>query len=200
MARNLEIKPTGQETLSLSGFGDKERRLRHLDTAVIYLESTPEDIPVKVDFSWCRFVLDYSASRGKGPTAIQSKLCYLLSGPLNVPTSRNITPNPVSMMNVFTLHSKEEVDLEKFWKIESMGVEPVTKKQEYEQYLTHYQDTCITYNDGKYIAKLPWREEHDTLPTNELISRRRTENVINRQRKEPKLLHTYGEIIREQEQ
>ncbi|XP_053387257.1 uncharacterized protein LOC128551020 [Mercenaria mercenaria] len=244
MARKLEIKPTGKETLSLSGFGDKERRLRHLDTAVIYLELAHEDIPVKVlivpeisvplatytnqvrelsylkglklahpvhtsddfnieilvgaDFYWT--IVQDEVIRGNGPTAIQSKLGYLLSGPLNVPTFRNITPIPVSMMNVFTLHSKEEVDLEKFWKIESMGVEPVTKKQEYEQYLTHYQDTNITYNDGKYIAKLPWREEHDTLPTNELISRRRTENVINRLRKEPKLLQTYGEIIREQEQ
>ena len=32
----------------MSGFGDKERRLRHLDTAVIFLESTTEDIPIKV--------------------------------------------------------------------------------------------------------------------------------------------------------
>ncbi|VDI00317.1 Hypothetical predicted protein [Mytilus galloprovincialis] len=52
---------------------------------------------------------------------------------------------------------------------------------------------------SKYIAKLPWKAEHPPLPTNKAVAFRRTESVIKRLRKEPKLLLKYGEIIDEQE-
>jgi hypothetical protein len=37
---------TGFETLYMSGFGDKERRVRHLSSATVYLETPEENIPI----------------------------------------------------------------------------------------------------------------------------------------------------------
>ncbi|VDI52882.1 Hypothetical predicted protein [Mytilus galloprovincialis] len=62
-----------------------------------------------------------------------------------------------------------------------------------------YEETAISYNNKRYIAKLPWKAEHPPLPTNKAVAFRRTESVIKRLQKEPKLLLKYGEIIDEQE-
>ena len=59
-------------------------------------------------------------------------------------------------------------------------------------------DTCISFSEGKYIAKLPWEEDHPPLPTNYAVALRRTETMIRRLRKEPCLFDKYGEIISEQ--
>ncbi|XP_053380752.1 uncharacterized protein LOC128548961 [Mercenaria mercenaria] len=99
-----------------------------------------------------------------------------------------------------TLHVQEELNLEKFWEVESMGVEQKTKYQGCDEYTRQYQDTCITYDNGQYVARLPGKMIHPSLPSNELISRRRIVSVVNRLRKEPNCLQKYSEIMNEQEQ
>ena len=54
--------------------------------------------------------------RGQGPTAMKSKLGYLLSGPLSQ------SPHPTtSALNIITQQIEEDCDLQKFWAIESTG-------------------------------------------------------------------------------
>ena len=154
------------------------------------------EILIGADYYWS--IVQDKIIRGEGPIAIQSKLGYLLSGPLITHQDLN-TPVPVSMMNVIAMHRSEDIDIERFWRVESMGVEPISKEKEYENYLSHYQENSIHFERGKYTAKLPWRENHEPLPTNEMITRRRTVNTINRLKKDPSLLETYGKIIEEQE-
>jgi hypothetical protein len=51
-ALKLQLDHTGSETLYMSGFGDTERRVRHLSRATVYLETPEENIPIKVfDYS-----------------------------------------------------------------------------------------------------------------------------------------------------
>lgn len=246
LADKLQLKPTGSESICLSGFGDTTRHVRHLDTATIYLQTAADDIPIHVlivpeisvplktyqqhvgQFGYLRKlklahpvsrdgdfnieiligadhywdIIQDNIIRGNGPTAISSKIGYLLSGPLN--TSEHKTKNtlPLSVMKVITSHATEEVNLEKFWQIESFGIEQddqsshISKVDEYSQ---HYQKNNITQDDNQYVAKLPWKPDHPTLPSNEVIARRRTVSVVNRLKKEPKLLQIYGQIIKEQE-
>ena len=89
-------------------------------------------------------------------------------------------------------------NLEKFWSLESMGIsdhgdDPATSK------LTEYQTKAITYSGDKYTAKLPWKPDHPTLPSNYNVTLRRTESTIRRLCKQPALLEKYGQIIQEQE-
>ncbi|XP_060570545.1 uncharacterized protein LOC132728870 [Ruditapes philippinarum] len=157
--------------------------------------------------------------RGNGPTAVQSRLGYLLSGPLpvsNFPASiqhqlpvSTLTastsqqpPVPAQetsthLLNILT-SSPDSFDIERFWKLESLGISQEEENPE-ATYLENYQRDSITYNNGRYTAKLPWKEDHATLPTNYDITKKRTENVIRRLRQDPSSLQTYGEIINDQE-
>ncbi|XP_053378498.1 uncharacterized protein LOC123533118 [Mercenaria mercenaria] len=131
--------------------------------------------------------------RGNGPTAVSSKIGYLLSGPL--PSSPTNTPTTY-IMNVLT--SPPDVhELERFWKLESMGITPEEDPSSTE-YLQTYQTTAIKFEDGRYSAMLPWKLDHPPLPSNYFITKRRTEKTIHRLRQEPHLLNKYGEIIKEQ--
>ena len=137
--------------------------------------------------------------RGKGPTAVESKLGYLLSGPVNRKTSTSLAAT--SMMHVMLSHREEEGDLEKFWEIENIGAE-VTQKPEVtslQEVMKNYQDSNIRLDDNKFIAKLPWKDDHPELPTNENIARKRTQGVIQRLRRDPKMLKMYADIISDQE-
>ncbi|VDI83586.1 Hypothetical predicted protein [Mytilus galloprovincialis] len=106
-----------------------------------------------------------------------------------------------SMMNVMIATKTDEYDLEKFWKIESLATEKIdtTKLEEQIDIQKTYEEKQIRYHDNRYFVTLPWKEDHPTLPTNKAIAQRRTENVVRRLSKEPKLLEKYGEIMAEQE-
>ncbi|XP_063435623.1 uncharacterized protein LOC134716543 [Mytilus trossulus] len=134
--------------------------------------------------------------RGNGPTAVKSRIGYLLSGP-----TQKSTEGTTSMMNILIGHKEEEYDLENFWKIESLGITPQNKEKSNAEYLENFISTNISYdaNTCKYTAKLPWKDDHEPLPSNIDIARRRTENVVRRLSNDPFLLRKYGEIINDQE-
>ena len=92
--------------------------------------------------------------RGKGPTAVSSRLGYLLSGPFNSEpdVSRNI---------VVSVNSVESFDLERFWSVEQLGVETPEKDAHTiankTDSLLVYQRTGLDFVNGQYIAKFPWK-------------------------------------------
>ena len=149
---------------------------------------------IGADYYWA--IVQDKVIRGPGPTAVKSRLGYLLSGPLNRCSNE---PNSASMLNVLIDHKIEEHDIERFWKLESMGVALVENSKETTSFYDTYQESCITYKDNKYCAKLPWKEDCPELPTNRNIVKRRTERVISRLEKEPEMLKAYTEIIKDQE-
>jgi len=62
---------------------------------------------------------------GNGPTAMSSKLGYLLSGPLPYEHTAYIT-----ILHVSTYCHHNECDLAQFWKLESAGTTAVNKDTE----------------------------------------------------------------------
>ena len=102
--------------------------------------------------------------RGPGPTAVASKLGYLLSGPL--PTSSG-TPSTtvVNLLQTISSTKGDELDLEKFWSLETMGISPQLEKNDHEVFLENYISGSIT-RDGSYNAKFPWKDVSPMLPTN----------------------------------
>ena len=130
---------------------------------------------IGADYYWS--IVEDNVIRGDGPTAVQSKLGYLLSGPVAGYNQKSHTP---LMMNILASHTQEEVDLEKFWKAESLAFERIESDRNSDIYLADYQSSSITYQDGKYYEKLPCKDNHPVLPTNEEITKRRTQQVIFR--------------------
>ncbi|KAH3712344.1 hypothetical protein DPMN_072041 [Dreissena polymorpha] len=56
--------------------------------------------------------------------------------------------------------------LKKFWSLESMGINDSTTKRNLQDALEQYQDSSIQFCDGRYVAKLPWKDDHLDLPSN----------------------------------
>ncbi|VDI30698.1 Hypothetical predicted protein [Mytilus galloprovincialis] len=57
--------------------------------------------------------------RGDGPTAMSSKIGYLLSGPLTCTRVQRDS----HMMHILSSHTKEDYDIERFWKLKSLGIQ-----------------------------------------------------------------------------
>ena len=151
---------------------------------------------IGTDYYWT-FVQDHIV-RGNGPTAQESKLGYLLSGPLPYPVDQ--TTSSVLLQITSASIKPEEPNLEQFWSIEGIG----TTLQEEETdttFLQAYQDRCIFQTpDGMYTAKFPWKEDRPYLPSNLNTCTSRTRALLNKLRQTPELLQIYDGIIKDQEQ
>ena len=146
-------------------------------------------ILIGADYYW-QFIQD-TIVRGDGPTAVESRLGYLLSGPLPTPLVC------ITCSQVLTLPcNTEEVDNDNFWQIESTAV----KQNSDTEFLQQYLNNNVTVQpNGTYSLKFPWRTNHPPLPSNYTICARRTRSMANRLAKTPHLLQVYNNIIEEQE-
>ena len=150
-------------------------------------------ILIGADFYWL-FIQDRIV-RGEGPTAVESRLGYLLSGPLPFPHSVYITCSQVLTLSCIT----EEVDCDNFWQIESTAITPVKQNSDTE-FLQQYLDNSVTVQpNGTYSLKFPWKTNHPTLPSNYTVCAKRTRSMAFRLAKTPHLLKLCNSIIEEQE-
>ena len=143
------------------------------------------------------FVGDHTV-RGNGPTAISSKLGYLLSGPLSI-TNPQQPRNITNLMCMITNSRQEEEELQHMWSVESIGISHSTPLDPDEQFFQNYSSTAISRcADGSYMARFPWKEQHPPLPTNFNISQKRTTSLVRRLAQTPHMLSTYDAIISDQ--
>ena len=148
-------------------------------------------ILIGADYYWS-FVED-KIIRGEGPTAQQSKLGFLLSGPMSLPT-------PQLHATTMTVATSEEPNLERFWSVEEAGTSPTQSEQTDTAFIHHYQTTCISQaTDGTYTAQFPWKPVHPPFPPNFTTCEKRTRQLISRLTDSPSLLHLYHNIITDQE-
>ena len=136
--------------------------LHDLQLALPFI-SEPEfkiSLLVGADHYW-----DIVGDHGNGPTAVASKLGYLLSGPIQ-PVSQSTTTNVMMVTN----SSNDDLDLKRFWDLESVGVS-LTDETAQDNMLQLYLDSCLTRDaDGAYTARFPWKSTHPVLPTNIAIA------------------------------
>ena len=173
------------------------KNIPHLQGLVLAHPITREEnfeisLLIGADYYW-DFIEDHII-RGNGPTAMQSKLGYLLLGPLST------VQKPLSNTNI--LHTSticnEEDQQENFWNVESTDI--TNPKETDTSFLQQYQKSSISREpDGGYTAKFPWKYDHAPLPTNYAICERRTRSLARRLKQVPELLEKYNNIIAEQE-
>ena len=136
-----------------------------------------------------------------GPTAIATRIGWVLSGPSELCASAMTASNLVSVNHVneeplTKIDSQDKLLLLlcKFWQLESIGITP----QEPDT-LQMFRQT-IQYDGHRYTARLPWREIHRALPDNYSLSQKRLQATVKKLRKTPEILQEYDSIIREQMQ
>jgi len=133
--------------------------------------------------------------RGNGPTTVQSKLGYLLSGPIH-PASSNLPATSVFMV---TSSNSTDFDLECFWNLEAVGVS-MTEEPSKSNTLNEYITSCVNRtDDGAYIARFPWKSNHPNLPSNSAVAKHRTQQLVKHLTLTPTLLKMYIQILADQE-
>ena len=155
---------------------------------------------IGADYYW--EVVGNHIVRGRGPTAMQSKLGYLLSGPLS-------TQSKLPVTGALHMYTTQTFKLDLSDCPESLpgdgSTTPVVShqnsKQTTESFMQVYQKHCISRDeDGSYVVRFPWKENHPFLPSNLTICERQTRALARRLARQPDLLKLYGSIIDEQEQ
>lgn len=147
------------------------------------------DLLIGADFYWD--IVGNQVVRGPGPTAVNSKIGYLVSGQL---IDSNTTATEATF--AFQVLVEEKFDMTRFWQLETLGIQPEAETTTRTQ---AYQESSIDFHEGKYIARLPWKDSHPPLSPNLLACQRRTRGTVNRlASKDPNCLQLYHQIIQDQ--
>ena len=111
-----------------------------------------------------------------GPTAIQTKLGWVLLGPIAIGGSNQCSMNLVTthVLRVDTQPDPLNDQLRAFWELESLGIQPNEK--------TMYDDcnSNIKFREGRYEISLPWKQFHQPLPDNYNLSQQRLCSLLKR--------------------
>ena len=123
-----------------------------------------------------------------GVNLLSSKLGNMLVGKLpKTGIKEDFTSNVLTVLDIAeTYHSRaRDEDLEKLWKLDSMGIK-VENDETKEECLRGFEEN-ISYQNGRYVARLPWRNNHSPLPTNLGLAKTRLRSLLNKLRKTPRL-------------
>ena len=145
---------------------------------------------VGADFYW-NLVQD-KIIRGNGPTAVESKIGYLLSGPL----SPSDTKASVSMFHTSVMQCNEP----KFWDTEQLGTSVDTQSllNSTQQPTSFINCSVRRDSDGSYIVGFPWKTDHPPLPSSHGVCEKRARSLARKLAQTPELLKTYSASITDQ--
>ncbi|XP_064388661.1 uncharacterized protein LOC135336735 [Halichondria panicea] len=134
------------------------------------------DVLIGSDYYWDLVTGSVCRSEG-GPTAIHTKLGWVLSGPTpakdQAQCSMNLTTTHVLRAETQELESTAlDEQLRSFWELKSLGI----NKEEKTLYDEFASD--ITFHEGRYKVSLPWKEFHDPLPDNYQLSLKRMRGML----------------------
>ena len=153
------------------------------------------DILIGSDQYW-KLVTGQVIRKGKGPVAVDTKLGWVLSGPISEESY------PDSLINIATTHSmmidayvpeesSQELDnrLKMFWDLESFGVNQ-NESSVYQEFQKE-----VTHKGNKYEVSLPWKQSHPALPDHYDLALWRLNGLLKRLRQNTELLHQYDNVI-----
>jgi len=169
--------------------------LSSLTLADTHQSDTPLDVAMLIGSDLYWQLTTGEVIRGQsGPVAINTKLGWVLSGPVDTNEASNTA---TAVMSVHTLQvgscdNQLDKTLRSFWELESFGVEP-TKDESHDR-LIH----TIEFKEGRYEISLPWKEFYPPLPDNHGLSSHRLKGLLQRLRRDPQILKEYSKIIQEQ--
>ena len=175
------------------------RHLADLDLA----DSACEDDRLSVDIlvgsdNYWKLVTGEIINGDSGPTAIKTRLGWVLAGPVEGIASHNSTNLVVTHTMAVDTHvsqdSNQQLDkrLKMFWDLESLGIQP-NEATVYDEF-----KSSIQFNGKQYEVSLPWKESHAPLLDNYDLSLKRLVGLLKRLRQSPEILRQYDTVIREQ--
>ena len=164
------------------------------------IDNSEVDVLIGCDQYW-DLVTGEVRRGGNGPTAISTRLGWVLSGPIedeympvSQPATNLVTTHVLRCATSPTQSQGQgiERDLKAFWELESLGI----LKQE--RSVHDEFESTIAFKDGRYQVNLPWKEQHGILHDNFEMSRRRLMSLLQRLQGEPEVLKEYDAVIKDQ--
>ena len=131
-----------------------------------------------------------------GPVAIDTKLGWVLSGPISIPghtdTSLNLMTHALLSNSQLIEEQTLNETMKSFWELESFGIPDIDRSL--------YDELCgtIKFQDGRYEVQLPWKTPRRDLPSNYELSLKRLRGLLRRLRHDPDVFREYDAIIKTQ--
>ena len=131
----------------------------------------------------------------RGPTAIETKMGWILSGPVDPPvmnTAVSVCSTHTLKVEVCPADSTLDDQLQKFWELETLGVAN-DETSVYDKFVQK-----ISFHKGRYEVCLPWKPNHSPLPDHFELCQKRLSSLLKRLRQSPALLSDYDSVMKEQ--
>ena len=134
-----------------------------------------------------------------GPTAVNSKFGWLLSGPTESVINQETTVTNLTIAgnsnSLFDYAQDTLVDtLKQFWETESIGIKEVSE-------ITKSHDVFneqVRFNGQRYEVPLPWRDNHPAISSDYELCVNHLKPLQRKLLKGPELIRKYNQIIEEQ--
>ena len=147
---------------------------------------------------YLNFVTGRLIQGDSGPTAIHTKVGWVLSVPVHyqAPSSTTVNLTSTHLLKCQVSNHPDpdllESKLERFWRLESLSIVP-NESSVYDDFQQRIR------SDGqRYEVNLPWKEPHPMLPDNYSLSKSRLVSLLSRLRNDPGVLKEYHAVIQEQ--
>ena len=158
------------------------------------------DILVGADFYW-QFVTGEVVRASDWPTAMSSKLGWLLSGPNPKTSTDDRTINNLILAGECIDNSKVQTDcddelvnvLKQFWETGSIGIKSVEFEKPNEKFLSD-----IRFTGERYEVGLPWKHESLAIDDDYDLCHNRLRLLHRKLQKQPDIMTEYGKGIEEQ--
>lgn len=131
------------------------------------------------------------------PTAQNTALGWILSGPIVTPANSAQSSQTQSMSAIISMHLDIEKDLRRFWEIEEVCDASLLNDQE-KLCETHFTDTHVRDNTGRYVVRLPFITEPESqLGNSRVAAERRLRHIERRLSEQPTLRAQYQDFMNE---
>ena len=196
MSLKLYVVPKICEPLAVQPLSICSKKHKHIiglqlaDPTCSTSVSLPVDVLIGADVYW-KIVTNKLRRGPHGPTAIFTKLGWVLSGPSDSVEPYHRSTNLVTHI----LHVQEptlDSQLQAFWDLETMGISSEGRS------LYDNLAEVIKFENGRYKVPLPWKETHDSLPDNYQLSSTRLQSLLRRLKRDPVILSEYHRIMEDQ--
>ncbi|XP_061176063.1 uncharacterized protein LOC133185014 [Saccostrea echinata] len=185
------------------------KHLQFADTLPKTTENSTIDILIGNDY-YLDLVSSEKIEVNPGLYLLSSKVGWILTGRTqeNFEASRDhlhemLIVNGNNLTTEYCLHSSVDQclplkpSLDEYWNLETIGIKDQPHSSDDDKALKNFTDTIKLVN-GRYQVTWPWKDEQPELPENRELAFGRLRSLIQKLKKNPKLLHKYDEIIQEQ--
>ena len=142
---------------------------------------------------YCNFVTGNAAKSSEGPVAVDSKLGWFLSGPIDSGETNHacvvISGVPVNP----TFDSKNNVlvkSLCKFWNVEFLEIVSPTKE---DATISSFPPR-ISFHNNRYSVSLPWKSDHPEIPNHLSLCESHLKCLFHILQSSPEMLLEYDRI------